>query len=102
VILNGAECEPYLTGDYRLMLEKPSEVIEGLRILMKVLGVQKGYIGIEDNKPEAVKSIQRAATGESSVEVCFPPDKISPGCREDAYQDNHRQGGSAEGNFPWM
>jgi len=82
VILNGAECEPYLTGDYRLMLEKPSEVIEGLRILMKVLGVQKGYIGIEDNKPEAVKSIQRAATGESSVEVCSLPTKYPQGAEK--------------------
>ena len=46
VIINGAECEPYLTADYRLMIEKPKEIIEGLKILMKVLGVTKGYVGI--------------------------------------------------------
>ncbi len=82
VILNGAECEPYLTGDYRLMLEKPSEVIEGLRILMKVLGVQKGYIGIEDNKPEAVTTLKKAAAGESSVEVCSLPTKYPQGAEK--------------------
>ncbi len=58
VIINGAECEPYLTGDYRLMIEKPGEVIEGLKILMKVLGVNKGFVGIEDNKPEAIKAMK--------------------------------------------
>jgi electron transport complex protein RnfC len=82
VILNGAECEPYLTGDYRLMLERPSEVIEGLRIFMKVLGVRKGFIGIEDNKPEAVKSIEKAAAGKESVEVCALPTKYPQGAEK--------------------
>jgi electron transport complex protein RnfC len=82
VILNGAECEPYLTGDYRLMIEKPSEVIEGLRILMKVLGVQKGFIGIEDNKLEAVKSMKMAAEGEHAVEVCSLPVKYPQGAEK--------------------
>ena len=45
VILNGAECEPYLTSDHRLMLEKPKEIIEGLKILMKILNVKKGLRG---------------------------------------------------------
>lgn len=70
VILNGSECEPYLTGDYRLMLEKPGEIIEGLKILMKVLGVTKGFVGIEDNKPQAVKAIKEAAGGQAGIEVC--------------------------------
>lgn len=61
VIINGAECEPYLTADYRLMIEKPKEVIEGLKIIMKVLGVNKGFIGIENNKPEAIEKIKEAA-----------------------------------------
>jgi Na+-translocating ferredoxin:NAD+ oxidoreductase subunit C len=82
VILNGAECEPYLTGDYRLMIEKPSEVIEGLRILMKVLGVQKGFIGIEDNKPKAVKSMRKAAEREHDVEVCSLPAKYPQGAEK--------------------
>ncbi len=69
VIINGSECEPYLTGDYRLMLEHPKEIIEGLRILMKVLGVNKGFVGIEDNKPAAVKSMEEATSGLEGVEI---------------------------------
>jgi len=56
-ILNAAECEPYLTADHRLMLEKPEEVIKGVRLIMKVLGVKKGYIGIEDNKEDAARRL---------------------------------------------
>ncbi len=69
VIINGAECEPYLTADYRLMVEKPKEIIEGLKILMKVLGVTKGYVGIENNKPDAVSKMGEAAKGEAGIEV---------------------------------
>lgn len=69
VLINGAECEPYLTADYRLMVEKPKEVVEGLRILMKILGVQKGYIGIEDNKPEAIAKMKEAASGDPAISV---------------------------------
>jgi electron transport complex protein RnfC len=70
VIINGAECEPYLTADYRLMVEKPDEIIEGLKILMKTLTVKKGFVGIEDNKPEAIAKMKEAAKGEPSIEVC--------------------------------
>jgi len=70
VILNGAECEPYLTADYRLMIERPQDVVEGLKILMKILGVSKGFIGIENNKPDAVEAMKRAASGEPNIEVC--------------------------------
>jgi electron transport complex protein RnfC len=69
VILNGAECEPYLTSDHRLMLERPKEIIEGLKILMRILGVQKGYIGIEDNKPDAIETMAKAAAGSPEVKV---------------------------------
>ncbi|PKL51527.1 MAG: electron transport complex subunit RsxC [Nitrospira bacterium HGW-Nitrospira-1] len=69
VLINGAECEPYLTADYRLMIERPKEIIEGLKILMKILGVQKGYIGIENNKPDAVAKMKEAASGEAGIEA---------------------------------
>jgi len=69
VLINGAECEPYLTADYRLMIEKPKEVVEGLKVLMKILNVQKGYIGIEDNKPEAIAKMKEAVAGESSISI---------------------------------
>jgi len=69
VILNGSECEPYLTGDYRLMIERPGEIIEGLKILMMILSVRKGLVGIEDNKPEAIKALREALGGEKDLEV---------------------------------
>lgn len=72
VILNGAECEPYLTADYRLMVERPSDVVEGLRILMRVLGVQKGYIGIETNKPDAIDIMTKAASSTGGAVVIIP------------------------------
>ncbi len=69
VILNGAECEPYLTGDHRLMLEHPDEIIEGLRVIMKVLGAARGYIGIERNKPDAIDKMSEKVEDEESIEV---------------------------------
>ncbi|MBI5185354.1 MAG: electron transport complex subunit RsxC [Nitrospinae bacterium] len=58
VILNGAECEPFITSDHRLMVEKPSEIIEGLKIIMKALSVRKAFIGIEKNKPDAISILK--------------------------------------------
>lgn len=69
VILNGAECEPYLTADHRLMLENPEDVVYGLRALMKVLDVKSGFIGIEDNKPDAIKIMEAAAKDYPEVSV---------------------------------
>lgn len=57
-ILNAAECEPYLSSDYRMMLEWSEKVLEGTKITMKILGVTKGYIGIEDNKPKAIEKLR--------------------------------------------
>lgn len=65
IILNGCECEPYLTRDYRLMIEKPFEVLSGLTLILKALNVSTGSIGIEDNKPDAIKILQ-------SVAIDFP------------------------------
>ncbi|MEK6546239.1 MAG: RnfABCDGE type electron transport complex subunit C, partial [Nitrospinota bacterium] len=59
VILNGAECEPFITSDHRLMVEKSSEIIEGLNIIIKILSAKKGFIGIEKNKPDAI-SVMKA------------------------------------------
>lgn len=69
VILNGAECEPYLTSDHRLMLERSKEIVEGLRILMRILNVRKGHIGIEDNKPDAITAMRAAVAGASDIVV---------------------------------
>lgn len=69
VILNGAECEPYLTADHRLMLENPGDIVYGLKAMMKVLNVTKAYIGIEDNKPDAIESMKKAVEKEKGIEV---------------------------------
>jgi electron transport complex protein RnfC len=70
VILNGAECEPYLTADYRLMIERPDDIVEGLKVLMKIIGVNKGFIGIENNKPEAIEAMTKASSKENNIQVC--------------------------------
>ena len=57
LIINGVECEPYLTTDHRLMLEQAEELIVGTRILMRALGVGRGWIGIENNKPDAIEHL---------------------------------------------
>lgn len=69
VIVNGSECEPYLTADYRVMLEKSEDVVFGLKAILKALNVEKGYIAIEDNKPEAIEAIKRAVSNEDNIEV---------------------------------
>jgi len=68
LILNGAECEPYLNADNRLMLEEPKKIVEGIEIIKKVLGVEKAIIGIEDNKPEAIESMTKACEG-TGIEI---------------------------------
>lgn len=60
VILNGCECEPYLTSDHRLMLEEPEKILWGMKAIMKVLGVNDGCIGIEENKPDAIDALENA------------------------------------------
>ena len=70
VIINGAECEPFLTADHRLMLEQPETIIFGLKAVMKVLGVKSGYIAVEDNKPDAIEALNKALdTPEITVKV---------------------------------
>jgi len=69
VILNGAECEPYLTADHRLMLEYPEKVVYGLKAIMKTLGVNKGFIGIENNKPDAIEVMRKVVSNEPNIEV---------------------------------
>jgi len=69
LIINGVECEPYLTSDHRLMLEKPDEIIVGTRLLMKALGVEKAVIGIENNKPDAIRKLSEKAKEYKGISV---------------------------------
>jgi len=81
-ILNGAECEPYLTSDHRLMLEQPEEILYGFRIIMKILGVKKGIIAIEANKPDAVKVIAPHVKDINGLTVTRLPVKYPQGAEK--------------------
>ncbi len=61
LILNGAECEPYITADHRAMLEYSAEIVEGAKIILKILGIKECHIGIENNKPDAILAMTKAA-----------------------------------------
>ncbi len=69
LIINGVECEPYLTADHQLMLEKGPEIIMGTKILMKALKVEKAVIGIENNKPDAIKLMVELTAKEKGITV---------------------------------
>lgn len=69
IIVNGVECETHLTADHRLMLEKSTRIIDGLRAVMRALNVRRGVIAIEDNKPEAIQAMQKAALGREGVRI---------------------------------
>ena len=69
VVINAVECEPYLTADHRLMLEKPEEILIGTSLIMKAVGVDRGYIGIERNKPDAIALLQEKAKAYPHIEI---------------------------------
>lgn len=69
LLINGVECEPYLTSDHRLMLEKGAEIVTGIRLLMKALGVNKAFIGIETNKPDAIACMKEHCRQAEGVQV---------------------------------
>ena len=69
IIVNGAECEPYLTSDYRLMMEEPKKIIEGLKIILQLFPNATGIIGIENNKPKAIEKLKAFAQNEPKIEV---------------------------------
>lgn len=70
IIVNGAECEPYLTSDERIMLEEPDRVVGGLKIILKLFPNAKGVIAIESNKPEVIKLLSSMVEGEARIRVC--------------------------------
>ncbi|NLL69546.1 MAG: electron transport complex subunit RsxC [Epulopiscium sp.] len=79
ILINGAECEPYLTSDYRVMLEESERVAEGLRIILHLFPKAKGYIGIEDNKPEAIAKMREATKKDVNIEVVVLKTKYPQG-----------------------
>ena len=70
ILVNGAECEPYLTSDYRMMLEEPEKIVGGLKVILQLFDNAKGIIGIENNKPEAIKILKDLVKDEPRIEVC--------------------------------
>lgn len=72
LILNGVECEPYLTADHRLMLERPDDILLGMKILAYVLGVKNPVIGIEVNKPDAIELMKKKGASVLPLKVSYP------------------------------
>lgn len=69
IIVNAVECEPYITADYRLMMEHAAEILVGLKLLMKAAKVEKGYIGIEENKPKAIQLLTELTSEDSQITI---------------------------------
>ncbi|MBE0516599.1 MAG: electron transport complex subunit RsxC [Methanophagales archaeon] len=69
VILNGAECEPGITADHRLMVEQPDKILKGMAIIMKVVEADRGFIGIEDNKRDAIERVSEAVEREADKRI---------------------------------
>ncbi len=69
LLINACECEPYLTRDYRLILDRTQELLSGTRIIMKILGLHNSCIGIEDNKPEAIRKLREATGNDPGIEI---------------------------------
>ncbi len=69
VILNGSECEPYITSDHRLMLEKPDQILSGLKIIMKILNAKQAFIGIEKNKRNAIQLMKKKTALGKNISV---------------------------------
>lgn len=79
IVLNGAECEPFLTADHRLMLEKAAEIIDGVRLMMLALDVDEAIIGIEKNKQDAIDIMTAAARGTDGIRVVGLPVRYPQG-----------------------
>lgn len=79
IIVNGAECEPYLTSDYRRMLEYTDELVKGLKVVLRLFPGARGVFGVEDNKPEAIKALREAAAGEDNISVAVLKTKYPQG-----------------------
>ena len=79
IIANCAECEPYLTADYRRMMENPKELIEGMKIILQLFGKAKGIFGIENNKPDCIAKLQEMVKDDPRLEVCALQTKYPQG-----------------------
>lgn len=70
LIVNAVECEPYLTSDHQLMLEKAEEIVVGINIVLRALGINKAIVGIENNKPDAIKHLKQVTQQHKNIKIC--------------------------------
>lgn len=82
VVVNGCECEPYLTADHRVMLERPEEILHGARVAMKALGAPRAVVGVEDNKMDAVLALKNANGGTTGIRIEAVPTKYPQGAEK--------------------
>ncbi len=82
LILNGAECEPYLTADHRLMIEHPDEILKGLEIFQKILNIKRAYIAIESNKPEAITILRKKCSSYKNIQILVMKVKYPQGAEK--------------------
>ncbi len=82
LIINGVECEPFVTADHRLMLEEPQRILEGLRLLLKAVGASRAVIAIEGNKPDAFETMTKLVANEPNVTVRMLPVRYPQGAEK--------------------
>ena len=82
LVVNGCECEPYLTCDHRVMLERTEELIAGIRLAMRIVGAHHARIGIEDNKPDAIARLREKLVDDAAIEVCAVPARYPQGAEK--------------------
>ena len=82
ILINGAECEPYLTSDHRILVEEPDAVVRVLEVILALFPDAQGIIGIEDNKPDAIAAIEKAIAGKSRMSLCVMETKYPQGAEK--------------------
>jgi electron transport complex protein RnfC len=82
LIVNGAECEPYITADDRFMVERPQQLTGGITLILDALGIPKAYIAIEDNKPEAIRTLEKLIAGDQRAEIISLPSRYPRGAEK--------------------
>jgi len=82
ILLNGCECEPYLTADHRVLLEYADDVVYGLKLMVKAIGAEKGIIVIEDNKADAIELMNEKVADIENIEVCVAKTKYPQGAEK--------------------
>ena len=100
VFINGAECEPFVTCDYRLMVEKTAQVVDALRLLMWIVEAPHGHIGIEANKPEAIRAFRKACQEHDDISIYELETKYPQGAEQQLIQAVTGREVPAEGGLP--